>query len=755
MRKILVLPIAFLVLTIFSFPASAQKESSLSADLNRLLASFAKKKTVTADDIRKIPNFYEASGTMFFFDNSENTKKKVSPAEMKANMFKDMIRSRAEKKRADTTKQTYSRLKDMKTAGRTDAAPAQPAAQTGPRMMRLTNYDGPKIAAAIPPDTYVEVPFVSHYPYLFSRIDVLGNGSIKVTETVERVVAPDETDFTGIDRSFSKYNLDRAGRKTRTSVIPLEAEIDQIPVEAKLTPLDDGIRLSVRQNGPMEPGVHLITYSYLFEDKIAAYTNAENAAESFKELVWNVTGANFDYPVMRAGATVIYPQGADILTRTGLSGAATNLQEDLRIRRDENNDTSFVLTFPLAPHENFLIVTSWAEPGAVAVYDAVFDRFLRNHGTALLSFIAFLFIASYYLATWTSLKKGQLKKTQRAAPPKKEDLSPAVVLYARAGSAGPKALFILLLSLAGKGVLKFSEENGRLTLIKTTDEMKKLTVLEKAVAKRLFPKEATSLPLTAENALKLKRLLTATDKKIAREHALKFMSFEAGYFWFGILMAVIAFAAVSSLSLFPALTAKTAAFGIAFFVPLYYAVRAVAARVKAGDWANDRKALIVPSLTAVAFAAALWRVLCLYARQTTAPSAFWFLAILVCVAASYSLLKTKSLLGSTIMESMDAYAAYLTNQDDTLLSTMRNTAFKIKALYAKHLPFAVALGVEREWTKRFVSFEQAQGDLSPDWYRGGHAFDEDLVDALYGRFSAIFPAPKSARRTSRPMPKKK
>ena len=757
MKKLFIFSIVF-VLASGIAGVRAQTNGSLNADLNRLMSTFDKPRAIDIEEIRKkMPNIYDASGTLFFFDNAGASQQKMSPQEMKANLFKDMIRARVQKKKSsEPQEQTFSRLQERQNArkaGQKEQSVPQTASKT--KLMRLVNYDGPTIAAAIPPDTYVEAPFVSHYPYLFARIDILGNGSIKVTETVERIVGPDEHHFTGIDRAFSKYNLDRAGRQTRASLIPLEAQIDGVAVSPVLAPVSGGIRLSIRQKAPLEPGVHLMTYSYLFEDKIASYDNKENKAESFKELVWNVTGANFDFPVMRAGATVIYPEGADILTRTGMSGSGATLQEDLRIKRDDTGDTSYVLTYPLAPYEHFIIVTSWAEPNTVPVYDDVLDRFLRNHGTSLLSFVAFLFIGSYYLATWISLKKGQLKKKSAGAPLKKDDLSPAVIHFDRAGKAGPKALFILLLALAGKGFLKFSEENGKITLIKATDDMKKLSVLEKTIAKKLFPKDATSLPLTAENALKLKRLLALTEKRIKREHALKFISFESGYFWFGILMAVIAFATISSLSLFPALTAKTGAFCIAFFIPLYYAVRSAVPVVKNGLWRDDKKALIVPALFAVAFAAALTRSLLYFAEETTFFTAFWLTAVLICCAISYSLFRTKSLLGNTLTDSMEAYAAYLTNQDDTLLSTMRNTAFKIKALYAKHLPFAVALNVEREWTKRFASFDQAQGDLAPDWYQGPAAFDENFVGALYGAFSTVFPDPKTARRSSRPARSKK
>ena len=123
--------------------------------------------------------------------------------------------------------------------------------------------------------------------------------------------------------------------------------------------------------------------------------------------------------------------------------------------------------------------------------------------------------------------------------------------------------------------------------------------------------------------------------------------------------------------------------------------------------------------------------------------------MLTCIAAFYTLLQSPSVLGKSLLENLEGYKIYLSAQDDTLLSTMRNADRKIKALYGKHLPFAIALNVDGLWTKRFAAFASGMENLHPDWYKGKIPFDEDFINNLFAAFSSAFPAPKQTAKRKR------
>ncbi len=743
-----------LTLTCGTAPSSAAQENSLNADLDKIMQSFdGKKQSFNPHRPPPLGNVYDArGGTLIFFDNSNSTGK----APDLSGVFG--------KKSSNFIQNTLAKAKARLLGGTDRSAPARPETfsrrlkqadvpdttvyANGPKMMTL-QYDGAKTVAVIPPDTYVEVPFVRHIPYFFSKIEILANDAVSVTETIQRVVDPNETGITGIDRYFAKYHTDRSGKKHRTDITVLDAAIDGTPVNAVLKPDETGVRLALHGDSPLTAGVHVFTVSYLFADKIAEFENSSGDSQNFKELIWNVTGQHWDMPVTRAGATVIYPRGAKVFSRSALTGNMLNPQSDVKIKRDSENDTAFILNYPLAPYEGMIIVTNWSETDNAPVYNAVWDKLLREHGTAWMSFLAFLFVCSYYLATWTSLKKNQIADGKQSSSLKKDDLNPAVLHYALHKQTVPKTLFILLTDMAGKGFLSFEEDGEKLILVKQTDSVKALTSLEKAIAKKLFSGDSTVFKLTSANVLKLTRLLEFVDKKVKREYKSKFIAFHQTYFWFGILMAVLSLTAVASLSLFPVETGTTALICVVCFVPLYFAGNRLLVLFRQGAFSEHRRAVIFPALLALTFLAALTRGLRFYGIETTPATVLWFAATLICIAAFYTLLQSPSVLGKSLLENLEGYKIYLSAQDDTLLSTMRNADRKIKALYSKHLPFAAALDVDKLWTKRFAAFDGGQANLTPDWYKGKLPYDENFIDNLFTAFSSVFPAPKQTAKRKR------
>ena len=117
MKKLFIFSIVF-VLASGIAGVRAQTNGSLNADLSRLMSTFDKPRAIDIEEIRKkMPNIYDASGTLFFFDNAGASQQKMSPQDMKANLFKDMIRSRAQKKKSsEPQEQTFSRLQERQNA---------------------------------------------------------------------------------------------------------------------------------------------------------------------------------------------------------------------------------------------------------------------------------------------------------------------------------------------------------------------------------------------------------------------------------------------------------------------------------------------------------------------------------------------------------------------------------------------------------------------------------------------------------------
>ena len=762
MRRILFVFATIALSAGFAPRPAAAADVTIDTDMAEILDSFDGKGGQSPYAVPNATTISEATGTLVFFDNSNSSGKKPK--------LGGNIKTKSSNALANTLERARRRLFGAKQQQQTAPAAApvfsdrsRPAQQTvmeptgrkagvEPKFLAL-DYDGEKTAAFIPPDTFVEVPFLKHIPYFFSRIEILGNGALKVTETIERVVEPSETDFYGIDRLFPKYHADRTGRKYRTNLTVLEATLDKAPVSAVFKPDMNGVKVEFRADAPLAAGTHVYQITYLYFNKIAEFKNSGDAeAPDFKELIWDITGSHWDIPVMRAGAIVIFPPDSTLYSQAAVTGGLEGVGHNYKISKDKENNLSYILTFPLAAYEGMTILANWSEKTpSLMLQGGKVDRFIIEHGTTAVALIAFLFVLSYYLATWVSLRKNRAAPDVKAAPLQRGDLSPAVLNYATAKKVTPKSLFILLLDMAAKGFLAFDEQSdGTPVLVKLTDKKNILTAQERKIAARLFSKDDTSFTLTGVNVLRLKRIMAGLQKGVAAEYRRKFTSFPHTYFLFGILMAVVAVVALSSISLFPAITAMTSAAAAVCLIPAAVIGMKIFRLIREEGFKNNKQAVLRAAavLTPLIIAAAglgVW-----YAVQTTAATTLFFYALAVCIGVFKVLLRSPSALGDSIMESARGYKLYLSSQDDTLLAVMRNAEQKIKALYAKHLPFAVALGVEQAWTHRFVAFGGGENRLKPDWYKGKLPFDDAFAETLFSEFSKAFPQEKSDKTGARP-----
>lgn len=721
---------------------------TIDAELVEILDSFDKKDGEDPYAVPKLSDILEAKGTLVFFDNTNSSGKKPTLGGNIKTKPSNALKRTLERARrrlfgsSEEQKQTVTPPVFSDRTREPDWFSRQPEAATNPRFLSL-DYDGEKTLALIPPDTFIEVPYLKHIPYFFSRIEILGNGSVKVTETVERVVEPRENDFYGIERHFPKYHSDRTGKRYRTNLTVLEASVDNAPAQAKLTPDADGIKMTLHSDKPLKPGTHLHQVTYLLSNKIAEFkNNAENAeTPDFKELIWDVTGSHWDIPVMRAGAVMIFPPETKLFSQAAVTSGPDGYGHNYKIRRDKENNLSFVITFPLAPYEGLTILANWAEKNPAPVFqNGRLDRFVIEHGTAGVALIAFLFILSYYLATYFSLRKDQEKSDIKASPLQKGDLTPAVLNYALHREISPKSLFVVLLNMASKNFLAFDEQSdGTLLLIKLTDKESGLTPLEKKVAGRLFTKESTSFAMTNANVLRLKRLMDDVEKSLTKEYRRKFTVFPQTYFCFGVLMAVIAAGAVSSLSLFPAVTALTSAVCAVCLIPTAATGAKLYAQMRSASFKENKTRLLKTAIALLLPVAVLSVLFMYFSIQTTPATALFFFALLICIGVFKVLLRSPSVWGNSVLENLEGYKLYLSSQDDTLLNVMRNAEQKIKSLYGKHLPFAAAMDLERLWTRRFVAFSETENQLKPDWYKGKLPFTDTFVEALYNEFAAAFP----------------
>ena len=594
-----------------------------------------------------------------------------------------------------------------------------------------SDFPGQKTVITIPPDNLVEVPLSDHIPYMFSRIEILGNGSISVTETVQRVVSPRITNFYGLNRYFPYEFENRAGDKVKTKITLISATHNNEPITPKLLPSLFGYRVSMEGDYPLPAGVHVYKWQYILSNQVSDY-------KEFKELVYSITGNHWFFPVTRAGAYVIFPQATQVVSQGAATGNSPLTDDLYRIKKDANGDLSFTLRYPLGAAEEFTITVNFKEKmPTFSLPQGFFEKLFDTHAPTFACFVMFALVFSYYAATWYSIKKNQITSLQNMKSSQKDDFIPAVLRFALNKQTDAKNFFIVLLSMATKGFLAFSEQgNGDFLLIKQTDSLSKLNALEKKIAQGLFLKSETSFAVSQGNTLKMERLFAKLAKYIQKDYAQKYVTVYITYFLFGILMTATALGFISGIGIYGMTTALTA------LAVLTLSVAAYLVGVRLYDEVRLKSGWFVKSVLGAALVYLIFPVFVLlwfFAEQTTFLAAFFFLATIICIVVFYTLLKSPSMLGRSVLDSLDAYKMYLSAQSSLPFAGMQNVEAKMKLLYDKHLPFAFALDLEEIWTLKFTSASDKPASLKPSWYKGKIEFNKDFPVKLYECFALRFP----------------
>lgn len=135
-----------------------------------------------------------------------------------------------------------------------------------------------------------------------SEIVVLQDGSQQVTETI-RVRAEGEQIRQGIYRDFPTDYRDRLGNRYRVGFEVLGARRDGQTENYVLQTQGNGVRVYLGRKGIfLPPGNYAYELSYRTDRQLGFFPDHD-------ELYWNLTGNGWDFPIDRATARLLLPEG--------------------------------------------------------------------------------------------------------------------------------------------------------------------------------------------------------------------------------------------------------------------------------------------------------------------------------------------------------------------------------------------------------------------------------------------------------------
>lgn len=586
-----------------------------------------------------------------------------------------------------------------------------------------------------------------------SDIRVLPDASLMVEETI-RVRAEGESIKRGIFRDFPTVYSTPLGGRTRVEFGVVEAMRDGRPEPWHTEKRDNGVRVYLgRKDLLLDPGEYTYTLTYRTSRQLGFF-------DAHDELYWNVTGNDWEFPILRASARVLLPRpvsGRDLRLEayTGWRGdKGSDYRVDLR-----DGAPWFETTVPLQVHQGLTVVVGFPK-GVVAEPSAEQRRqwLLQDNQPLIIAVTGLVVLLAYYLLVWRLFGKDPKGGViiPRFEPPK--GVSPAAARYLARMGFDHKAFACAVIDMAVHGFLRIEEKAGDYVL----------ALADRGREPQLPPEErrlAGAFPLSAAKPFELKQanreLLTAALKNLQAD--LKKSYYKSHfvtnslYTLPGLLVSIAVQAATAiaqggeqgAASLFIIVWLTFWTFGVAMLLKqVVSAWRSV--RGKPGGIFGAAFITLFAIPFVVGEIVGLGMLLMLGSWLSVATLA----ALVGLNWGFYEWLKAPTLAGRRVYDELEGFRMYLSVAERDRLQRLHPPELTPE-LFEKYLPYALALEVENEWAEQFAELfrvrEQAGAAHSPSWYRGSNwnsagfgGFGSALGGGLSGAIASSSAAPGSS-----------
>jgi hypothetical protein len=596
-----------------------------------------------------------------------------------------------------------------------------------------------------------------------SKVEVARDGELTVTETLA-VRAEGRSMRHGIYRDFPLYFTDAGGSRREVTFAVLSVARDGRAEPYHTERRGNFVRIYAGDKDVLiRPGEHVYVFRYRTGRQVRWF-------DGKPELNWNVTGNFWDFPIETARYRLHLSGGAPPLRWTAFTGRLG--ERGTAWRGAIGADGALVVdsTRPLFPGQGLTVVAELPH-GAVAapsqsrlLWYALFDN--RRW---IIGAVGFVLVFGYYLAAWSAVgrdPKGGVVIPLFHPPP---GVSPALANYIHNWGLGRekwRAFTAAALSLAVRGLVRFDDKDGALTLTKTGREppggFRSLPAGERAIYS--WVNVGGSAQIDSAHGESVAKVGDEFTKSIERENRNRFFRRNLGYLLAGLAMTALVVAAeVFYGGLQDQDLSILAGFGFFGFVVGVIIVPSLQ-RLFDGGAANVAVrvafGLVVGAVVASTAGHLLYSLVSFgFERGMPALRAlleqfpFPFVLVTAFTAVNgmfFYLMKAPTALGRPIMDQLAGLKLYLeTAEADRLnLQAPEITAERFEAL----LPYAVALDVEKPWAEAFAAaLERAHPEdadptrhYQPAWSSGGWSSGGNFGSAVASSVSSVSSALASA-----------
>ena len=543
-------------------------------------------------------------------------------------------------------------------------------------------------------------------------------GMIYVTESIE-VFAGGKDIKRGIVRSIPVYRPDRYGKKKKMDVDIISVSCNGHEEDYKIEDVGDDQEIYIgNRNTFLKPGIYVYVITYKSSGQIGFF-------DTYDELYWNVTGNDWEFYIERASASITLPNDAQRINTscyTGVSGAT-----DMNCTsEDAGNKVNFETNGRLSAHEGFTVAVSFPRDIVKRPPPPTrLELFWEEYKHPVSAFICLLLFGIYFYFTWK--KAGQDPRKPVVIPTfnPPHGWSPAVTRYLYKRKYDDKAFTAALVEMAVKKAIRISDKNKQYTL-EPVERKENLREEEQKIYDTLFPRNE-GITVSDKNYKKFADANSNVTKSLQESLNLKdYFLNNTKYVGWGTLLTT------ALMALYVLMTEELPLAGIILFtVPLIgLAVTSmVMEKLGKGCLPALLKVLglfVFGAVTLFFSMAELWIIL-----FSLKENWIFLLTLFTSYGIYIYLIKAPTKLGAQTVSELKGFKMYLKTAEEVRLNLLTPPE-KTPELFEKLLPYAIALGVENQWGKKFTKILK-QFNYEPDWYHGDRPFTSSSLPSTFGR----------------------
>lgn len=574
-----------------------------------------------------------------------------------------------------------------------------------------------------------------------SDVVLLKDGSVDVIETIE-VRAEGKRIKRGIFRDIPTLmkNDDGTQLKSKLEVISIKknGEVEPFFIEN----ITGGKRIYIGQSD-----VFLKAGIYSYEIHYTMSRMARNFKD-YDELYWNATGNYWDFPIEKAVAKITLPDGAIISDLTGYTGAFGESGQDLAIIKTSRNTASFTTTQPLKSYEGMSVAVKFQKGVLIEPEGfAKLWRYLTDRVGIFLPILSAFLVLGYYYFAWKKVGKDPEKGVIAPLfyPPK--GFSPALVHYVHKmgwKKNGWSAFSAALVNLGVKGLITIVKKQGSTQFLLKSKSTNELPAGEQVIYEYIASKRKVAVDKNTGAKINSVRkeflsLLGSENRSIYFKNNYPYVL--VGY----VISALCLLLMVVGGVLHPVLAFGGIFAGIAL---------GIFASAISGTWAGGGFAKLF--IFAWVFLLISNIIGSVFSSVTSISIDLAFVAalsIVIITVIFIYIMRAPTIHGRKIMDQIDGFKMYLETAEKERLNMFDVPQMSV-ARFEAILPYAIALGVEKPWSKHFESelarhaVADAPKSYNPSWYSGTKLSSSSIAKNLGGLATGMSAAMIASQPTS-------